>query len=154
MLNDSRNNLKDYEINIHSLKSSSDAVGALTVSRIARLIEEAVHKNDTDRINVLHPILLEQIDKCYEESMLFNREEHKEESADADMDTLISEIYEALDECDFEMASAKVKNIPEDNQDKLQNDYVKELKFYIDDFETELSKDMLKKIREYIGRGK
>ena len=29
VLNDSLNNLKDYEINIHSLKSSSDAVGAL-----------------------------------------------------------------------------------------------------------------------------
>lgn len=154
VLNDSLSNLKDYEINIHSLKSSSDAVGALTVSRIARLIEEAVHKNDANRINVLHPILLEQIDKCYEESMLFNREEDTEESADADMDTLISEIYEALDECDFETASAKVKNIPEDNLDKLYNDYVKQLKFYIDDFETELSKDMLKKIREYIGRGK
>lgn len=154
VLNDSLNNLKDYEINIHSLKSSSDAVGALTISRIARLIEEAVHKNDTDRINVLHPILLEQIDKCYEESMLFNREEHTEESAVADIDTLISEIYEALDECDFETASAKVKNIPEDNPDKLYNNYVKQLKFYIDDFETELSKDMLKKIREYIGGGK
>lgn len=152
VLNDSLNNPKDYEINIHSLKSSSDAVGALTVSRIARLIEEAIHNNDSDRINVLHPILLEQINKCYEESSLFDMEEHIEESDD--VDTLISEIYEALDECDFETALAKVNNIPENNPDKLYNDYVKQLKFYINDYEADLSKDMLKEIKEYIGRGK
>lgn len=153
VLNDSINNLKDYEINIHSLKSSSDAVGALTVSRIARLIEEAVHNNDTERINILHPILLEQISKCYEESMLFFIEEDTEEPADTDIHALLPEIYEALDECDFETALAKAKNIPEDTSDKIYSDYVKQLKIYIDDYEPELSKEMLGKIKEYIGRG-
>ena len=153
VLNDSLNNLKDYEINIHSLKSSSDAVGALTVSRIARLIEEAVHNNDTERINILHPILLEQISKCYEESMLFFIEEDTEEPADTDIHALLPEIYEALDECDFETALAKAKNIPEDTSDKIYSDYVKQLKIYIDDYEPELSKEMLGKIKEYIGRG-
>lgn len=153
VLNDSLNNLKDYEINIHSLKSSSDAVGALTVSRIAKLIEEAVHNNDTERINILHPILLEQIGKCYEESMLFFIEEDTEEPADTDIHALLPEIYEALDECDFETALAKAKNIPEDTSDKIYSDYVKQLKIYIDDYEPELSKEMLGKIKEYIGRG-
>ena len=153
VLNDSLNNLKDYEINIHSLKSSSDAVGALTVSRIAKLIEEAVHNNDTDRINILHPILLEQIGKCYEESMFFFIEEDTEEPADTDIHALLPEIYEALDECDFETALAKTKNIPEDTPDKIYSDYVKQLKIYIDDYEPELSKEMLGKIKEYIGRG-
>lgn len=153
VLNDSLNNLKDYEINIHSLKSSSDAVGALTVSRIAKLIEEAVHNNDTERINILHPILLEQIGKCYEESMLFFIEEGMEEPADTDIHALLPEIYEALDECDFETALAKAKNIPEDTSDKIYSDYVKQLKIYIDDYEPELSKEMLGKIKEYIRRG-
>ena len=153
VLNDSLNNLKDYEINIHSLKSSSDAVGALTVSRIAKLIEEAVHNNDTDRINILHPILLEQIGKCYEESMFFFIEEDTEEPAGTDIHALLPEIYEALDECDFETALAKAKNIPEDTSDKIYSDYVKQLKIYIDDYEPELSKEMLGKIKEYIGRG-
>ena len=31
--------------------------------------------------------------------------------------------------------------------------YVKQLKIYIDDYEPELSKEMLGKIKEYIGRG-
>lgn len=66
---------------------------------------------------------------------------------------MLPEIYEALDECDFETALAKAKNIPEDTSDKIYSDYVKQLKIYINDYEPELSKEMLGKIKEYIERG-
>ena len=36
---------------------------------------------------------------------------------------------------------------------RIYSDYVKQLKIYINDYEPELSKEMLGKIKEYIGRG-
>ena len=52
-----------YRIEVHALKSTSATVGALLLSKIARLLEIAALNYDVDRIHVLHPILLEEITK-------------------------------------------------------------------------------------------
>ena len=55
--------LQRYRIEVHGLKSSAAAVGALLLSKLARLQELAVIDKDYETINALHPILMNQIRK-------------------------------------------------------------------------------------------
>ncbi len=52
-----------YRIEVHALKSTSATVGALLLSKLARLVEMAASDEDVDRVRILHPILLEEITK-------------------------------------------------------------------------------------------
>lgn len=52
-----------YKIEVHALKSSAAMVGAMLLSKLARLLEVASIEKDVDRIKVLHPILLDEISK-------------------------------------------------------------------------------------------
>jgi CheY-like chemotaxis protein/HPt (histidine-containing phosphotransfer) domain-containing protein len=55
--------LHTYRIEVHGLKSSAATVGALLLSKVARLQELAVIDKDYETINALHPILMNQIRK-------------------------------------------------------------------------------------------
>jgi signal transduction histidine kinase/CheY-like chemotaxis protein len=52
-----------YKIEVHALKSSAAMVGAMLLSKLARLLEVASIEKNLDRIIVLHPILIEEISK-------------------------------------------------------------------------------------------
>ena len=52
-----------YRIEVHALKSTAATVGALLLSKIARLSEVAAIANDCERLRILHPILSEEIVK-------------------------------------------------------------------------------------------
>ena len=55
--------LKLYKTEVHALKSSAAMVGAMLLSKVARLLEMASIEKDVNRIILLHPILLEEIAK-------------------------------------------------------------------------------------------
>lgn len=55
--------VNNYRIEIHALKSNTAMVGALILSKLARLIELAAIERDVKRIRVLHPILMEELEK-------------------------------------------------------------------------------------------
>ncbi len=50
-----------YRIEVHALKSTSATVGALLLSKLARLLEVAAANNDRERMDALHPILLAEM---------------------------------------------------------------------------------------------
>ncbi len=52
-----------YRIEVHALKSTAATVGALLLSKLARMLEVAAKCGDVNRIQVLHPILLDEIEK-------------------------------------------------------------------------------------------
>ena len=52
-----------YKIEVHALKSAAAMVGAMIVSKLARLLEVAAIEKDIDRILILHPILIEEMSK-------------------------------------------------------------------------------------------
>ena len=68
-LNDFYLNIEDaemlnlYKIEVHALKSSAAMVGAMLLSKVARLLEVAAIEKDLERIMVLHPILLDEMSK-------------------------------------------------------------------------------------------
>jgi len=55
--------IANYRIRVHALKSTSAMVGALLLSKLARMLEVAAIENDIDKITVLNPILLEELQK-------------------------------------------------------------------------------------------
>ncbi len=57
------NSLNLYRIEVHALKSTSAMVGALLLSKVARILEVAAIEGDIGRIHVLHPILMDEIGK-------------------------------------------------------------------------------------------
>lgn len=52
-----------YRIEVHALKSTSATVGALLLSKVARLLEVAAANNEVEKMIVLHPILIEEMEK-------------------------------------------------------------------------------------------
>lgn len=55
--------LSAYRTEVHGLKSTSATVGALLLSKIARLLEVAAIEKDRERIRILHPVLVDEIYK-------------------------------------------------------------------------------------------
>lgn len=52
-----------YRIEVHALKSTAATIGALLLSKLARLLEVAAANKEIERIVVLHPILLDEMEK-------------------------------------------------------------------------------------------
>ena len=73
--------LRNYRIEVHALKSTSATVGALLLSKIARLLEVAAAEGEIEKIRILNPVLLEEIEKHKERvSVLFPEEKLEIES--------------------------------------------------------------------------
>lgn len=70
--------LELYRIEVHGLKSTAALVGAILLSKVARLLEVASANKDVQRINVLHPVLLDEIERHKERiKTIFPDEEEK-----------------------------------------------------------------------------
>lgn len=55
-----------YRICVHGLKSSAATVGAILLSKLARLLEEAAADGNLKRLHALHPVLMEEIERHQE----------------------------------------------------------------------------------------
>lgn len=53
--------LKEYQTQVHALKSNTAMIGALILSKLARLLEVAAMEGDIERIGRLHPVLIQEI---------------------------------------------------------------------------------------------
>ena len=75
-----------YKIEVHALKSSAAMVGAMLLSKLARLLEMASIDKNVDRIKVLHPILMEEISKHKDRlSTVFPEDKEKMQIIDVEM---------------------------------------------------------------------
>ena len=63
---DAKVSQENYRICVHSLKSSAATVGAILLSKLARLLEEAAATGNLERLRTLHPVLMEEIDRHHE----------------------------------------------------------------------------------------
>ena len=57
------NNLKEYGVIVHSIKSTSATIGVMNVSSRALLLEKAANEGDRTYIDVDHPGFMEEYDK-------------------------------------------------------------------------------------------
>lgn len=113
--------LKNYRIEVHALKSTSATVGALLLSKLARMLEVAAKEGDLSKIRTLHPILLEEIKKHKERvSVLFEEEKQElgsKEMIESYLDMLhIGLLQEDYDTVDFVMEEINKYQYPEELQ--------------------------------------
>ena len=79
--------LKNYRIEVHALKSVAATVGAILLSKLARIIESAATNNEEDKVMILHSILIEEIEK-HRERLGDIFEETTIESKELDVNTI------------------------------------------------------------------
>ncbi len=77
-------NLALYRIEVHGLKSTAATVGALLLSKIARLLEVAAINGDVTRIAAVHPILLDEMERHRVRIETILSKEDKEEVSSMD----------------------------------------------------------------------
>ena len=58
--------MKSYSIQVHSIKSTSKMIGALTLSEEARLLEEAAKSNDREYVDEYHEAMMTSYNKVLE----------------------------------------------------------------------------------------
>jgi len=59
---DAENTLEDYRIKVHGVKSMSNTIGATAIGALAKMCEYAARDGQIDRIKVLTPVLIEELD--------------------------------------------------------------------------------------------
>lgn len=92
---DDAEKLNLYKIDVHALKSSVAMVGAMLLSKLARLLEMAAIEKNIDRIRVLHPILIEEI--CKHRERLLNIFSKQKEKLQIDDEELILGYFDMLE---------------------------------------------------------
>ena len=100
-----KESLEQYRIEVHALKSTAATVGALLLSKLARMLEVAAGEGNVSRITVLHPILLEEISKHRERISTILPKKEKEKNLDKeDLNALLDMLAVSLERDDYDMA--------------------------------------------------
>lgn len=119
-------NLKNYRIEVHALKGTAATVGALLLSKVARLLEVAAAEGDIAKIKVLHPVLLEEIQKHKERvTVLFHEEKQEIENKEL-IESYLSMLSMGLMQEDYDTADFMIGEI-----NKYQ--YINEIQVLIDE---------------------
>lgn len=110
--------LSMYRIEVHALKSTSATVGAMLLSKLARLLELAAINHEIEKIRLLNPVLMEEIDKHRKQvDSLFVDEKVEIENYEmltSYLDMLdMSVSQEDYDTADFMMEEVKKYQYPE-----------------------------------------
>ena len=79
---DLQNAISAYRTEVHAIKSNTAMVGALILSKLARLLELAAIEGDTQRIRTLHPVLMEELEKHKHYMEPLQKKETEEEEED------------------------------------------------------------------------
>ncbi len=76
--------LEDYRIKVHGIKSMSNTIGATALGGLAKLCEYASRDGDIDRVKVLTPILVEELDAMKKRLSVLSSEVEKPKMEDMD----------------------------------------------------------------------
>lgn len=95
-----------YRIEVHALKSTAATVGALLLSKLARLLEVAAIETDTPKIRSLHPILLDEMSKHRKRINEVMVQDEPEQTMEDETRLIqyLDMLGECLEECDYNRA--------------------------------------------------
>ena len=120
--------LEEYRIKVHSLKSTSAMIGAMTLSSISKILEFASRDKKVDKVKAINPSLMEELDKFKQRLSVLDEDAKPEKPLSTDVDTLailMEFVKRYLDEIDYEKCDATMEEILrfryEDNiQEKIE----------------------------------
>ena len=104
--------LEDYRIKVHGVKSMANTIGATALGGLAKLCEYAARDGDIDRIKVLTPILLDELDQMKSRLAVLSSEVEKPKMEDMDdLFGLLEMLKMAIMTHDSEQADNNMKQI-------------------------------------------
>ena len=147
-----KESIAKYRTEIHALKSTSATVGALLLSKLARISEVAAINEDTERIRILHPIVLEEIGKHKERIATVLPKEEKVIITDyEEVINCLEEMKAGLEKEDYDTADAVCEKIQKYQFPEDVKGFVEQLANQILQLETEEALDTVCKISRMIG---
>ncbi|MBR1622711.1 MAG: response regulator [Pseudobutyrivibrio sp.] len=104
--------LEDYRIKVHGVKSMANTIGATALGGLAKLCEYAARDGDVDRIKVLTPILIDELDQMKARLAVLSSEVEKPKMEDMDdLFGLLEMLKMAIMTHDSEQADNNMKQI-------------------------------------------
>ena len=131
--------LQTYCVEVHALKSSTASAGALLLSKMARILERSATNKEIDRIRIMHPILIEEIEKHYKviaESGVVVISNDKTED-DNRVEIVLKNIMECLEQKKYNSLDLLVDEMNEYIYPTDIEKQIVEIMNYLDDFEYE-----------------
>lgn len=128
--------LERYRIEVHALKSNAAMIGALLLSKLARILEVAAIDHDYEKISLLNPVLMEELQKHYERLRVFDTSEEPDATKEARgsnqtmLDLML--LRSCLDEDDYNMADHIVEGMQ-------RYSYTGEIKLLMEQLFTQIS---------------
>ncbi|MBR1853162.1 MAG: response regulator [Lachnospiraceae bacterium] len=124
--------LNAYRIQVHALKSTAATVGALLLSKLARLLEVAAREGEREKVRTLHPILLEELEKHRKRlEILVPQEEKKDIQSMDEVMPLFLMLQQSVEKGDFNTSDYLMKKIKE-------YAYPKDLQALVDELDEEI----------------
>lgn len=130
--------LEDYRIKVHSVKSMSNTIGAVALGGLAKMCEFAARDGDVDRIKVLTPILLEELDNMQARMAVLSSETEKPLMEDLDnLFAMLEMLKMSIRSHDTEQSDNVMKQIMTFSYDENIQDKINSLNLHIVNLEDE-----------------
>ena len=143
-----------YRICVHSLKSSAATVGAILLSKLARLLEEAAATGNLDRLHRLHPVLMEEIDRHHERlCTVFPEDTEAMIKNDEEFWTYLAMLRANLEQHELSVSDMIVRELVKYSRGTPMEKDVEELKKQVDLLEFEEAVSVTDQIMQQIKGG-
>lgn len=150
-----------YRIEIHALKSVAATIGAIGLSSLAKLLETAAREKNLDRILVLHPIFMEELEKHGQrlrevfdteqnEISGLNEEEKTEPTNKEEILQMLEMLSDTLSMGDYATASIVLYEITKYKYNKEVQTLMDALQTQIREFDSESAIAKIKEIRKHM----
>ena len=148
---ETREGLKEYRTRVHALKSTAAMVGALLLSKIAKLLEMAAIEVNISRIMAIHPVLIEELKK-HKERMNVLEDGNSEKKVMNSMELLdiLDELRESLEDRDFDRIDEIMESTDDYQFEGEVQKQIEVLRVQVLNLETEGAIETTQKVIEYL----
>lgn len=145
------NALQEYRIRVHSLKSTTATIGALLLSRLARLSELAAIEGNIERLLILHPILVEEMEKHRQRMQVLEANGGEKEQADmTEVSRVLAELGDALENRDYDRADELAEQLGTYGYSGEIQERMEQLQLQVLNLEADAATATAKALREMI----
>ncbi len=149
---ESKEQWKEYTVEVHALKSASRQIGALELAQVAEQMEAAGNAENAALIHKITPGMLEEY--MFYKGILspyFAKEEETQSGRRAkkrEIEALFAQMEEALDNLDMDAMEKVVKDMGQYSYDGVQKGIFEKLKNAVEDIDTEKCEEIIAEWRK------
>lgn len=149
--------LQQYRIKVHSMKSSANLIGAVTLGGMAKILENAAREEEIERIDALHGIFLEEW-RSYEERLANlvgaagrgGGEKPAEELADnlEQIQSDLQQLKDALEEMDIDLMDQIMERLEQFSYPEQIQAEIKRLSVQITNLDVEQATKIIESLQQ------